>query len=469
MIAVSGTASAQNMAGRCIFEFRRSAQADTRLQAIKLPSGQSNIFLGGGVDAFCRAQSITLLADSAEFYGDQRVWYLIGNVRYSEPRARVNSRRATYWTVEDRLLAEGDVVATMPNGSTMRGPTLEYFRVIPNVRPLTRVVAPGRPQIQLIQQDTTRGRTTARADTVHLVSNTVVMVGDSLVYASGKVEITRPDLIATGDSAALDSGREWARLMRTPAIEGRGEREFRLTGRVIDVQSRQRKLERVLSHGEGHAVSEDLDLKADTIDMRIRDNELERAFAWGTSRARAVSPAQDMIADSIEVRMPNQKLSEVHAVRRAFAQSNPDSTKISRSLEKDWIRGDTIVARFDTAIASDTSKKPRLRSLTAIGHAASFYQIPSNEGPAATPGVNYVRGDAITVRFSEQQVSTVSVDGQAAGLFLEANGEATTSNATRDAQGTIVPATERPAVPLPGRRRPVGRPAPTPPPGEKQP
>jgi hypothetical protein len=425
---------AQNVNNRCIFEFRRSQFADTRLQAIKLPSGQSNIFLGGGVDAFCKAQNITLIADSAEFYGDQRVWYLIGNVRYSEPRAKVNSRRATYWTVEDRLLAEGDVVATMPNGSTMRGPTLEYFRVIPNVRPRTKVIAPGRPTIALIQKDTTPGRTEAKSDTVDLIANTVVMDGDSLVYAGGKVEITRPDLVATGDSAAMDSGREWARLMRTPAIEGRGERAFRLTGLVIDIYSKQRKLERVLSSGQAHAVSQDLDLTSDTIDMRVDANQISRAYAWGKSRARAVSPTQDMIADSLDVQMPGGRAREVHAVRRAFVQSAPDSLKIRASKEKDWIRGDTVVATFDTVAAGDTTRKPRLRTLVSRGHASSWYQIPSSEGPSGKPSINYVRGVNITVRFQEQQVATVSVDGQATGLFLE---PAKDAESTLDAQGTI--------------------------------
>lgn len=438
-VVATRTAAAQNVNGRCIFEFRNTP--NTRLQAIRLPSGASNIFLGAGVDAFCKAQNITLLADSAEYYGDQRVWYLIGNVHYSEPRARVNSRRATFWTVEDRLLAEGDVVATMPNGSTMRGPTLEYFRIIPNVRPRAKILAPGRPKIQLIQKDTTPGRE-QKSDTVDLVANTVIMDGDSLVFATGKVEITRPDMIASGDSALMDSGREVARLMRTPAIEGRGERAFKLTGVVIDVYSKQRKLQRVMSMGQAHAISQDLDLTSDTVDMRVEGNQISRAYAWGKSRARALSPSQDMIADSLDLQMPGGRVSEVHALRRAFIQSLPDSMKIRSSTERDWIRGDTVVARFDTAFAGDTAKKPRLRSLIALGHASSWYQIPSSEGPSGKPSINYVRGVTITVRFEEQQVATVSVEGQSAGLFLEpTKSAASTSDA---AQGTITPGSAAP-------------------------
>ena len=47
----------------------------------------------------------------------------------------------------------------------------------------------------------------------------------SLVYAGGQVEITRTDAIARGDSAFVDEQRGYARLMRGPQIEGRGDRQ----------------------------------------------------------------------------------------------------------------------------------------------------------------------------------------------------------------------------------------------------
>ena len=34
-----------------------------------------------------------------------------------------------------------------------------------------------------------------------------------------------------------------------------------------------------------HAVSEDLNLTSDTIDLRVNTNRLQRAYAWGASRA----------------------------------------------------------------------------------------------------------------------------------------------------------------------------------------
>jgi lipopolysaccharide export system protein LptA len=414
--AVSGPALAHaqgSQANRCVLQFESSSGARSTLN--KLPSGQYNAYQGGGVTYYCVGQNNTLKADSAEYYGDLNVLYLIGDVHYSEPRAKVDSRRMTYWKNEERLLAEGDVVSTLPSGTTLRGPRAEYYRAIPGVRPRTMLIANGRPTISLVQVDST-GK---RQPPVDVKADRVTMEADSLVYAGGNVDISRPDLHATGDSAFMDSGTELARLMRGPAIEGKAERPFTLTGTTIDVHSRQRQLERVVSLGNGRAVSEDLDLRADTIDLRVTQNKLEQAYAWGASGARAISPTQLITADSLDVRLPGQRIREVFAVKHAFAQSDPDSTRI-RTKERDWLRGDTIVARFDSVFApGDTSSKPQLVQLVARGGAQSFYHVAISGAPIGKPAVNYVRGKAITVAMANRQVQRVTVTEKASGVYVE--------------------------------------------------
>jgi lipopolysaccharide export system protein LptA len=414
--AVSGPALAHaqgSQANRCVLQFESSSGARSTLN--KLPSGQYNAYQGGGVTYYCVGQNNTLKADSAEYYGDLNVLYLIGNVHYSEPRAKVDSRRMTYWKNEERLLAEGDVVSTLPSGTTLRGPRAEYYRAIPGVRPRTMLIANGRPTISLVQVDST-GK---KQPPVDVKADRVTMEADSLVYAGGNVDISRPDLHATGDSAFMDSGTELARLMRGPAIEGKAERPFTLTGTTIDVHSRQRQLERVVSLGNGRAVSEDLDLRADTIDLRVTQNKLEQAYAWGASGARAISPTQLITADSLDVRLPGQRIREVFAVKHAFAQSDPDSTRI-RTKERDWLRGDTIVARFDSVFApGDTSSKPQLVQLVARGGAQSFYHVAISGAPIDKPAVNYVRGKAITVAMANRQVQRVTVTEKASGVYVE--------------------------------------------------
>ena len=406
---------AQNVvpeAQRCVLQFEAS---DARSTLNKLASGKYNAFQGGGVTYTCQGQNNRLRADSAEFYGDLDLLYLIGNVHYTEPRVKVDSKRMTYWKNEERLLAEGDVVATLPSGTMLRGPRAEYYRAIPNMRPQTRLDATGRPLITLIQVDSS-GK---KQPPVDLRAEHVTMIADSLVYAGGQVDIVRPDLHATGDSAFMDSGHELARLMRGPVIEGKAERPFTLSGTTIDIFSRARQLERVVSLGNARAVSQDLDLRSDTIDLRVTQNRLEQAFAWGPSGARAVSPTQVITADSLDVRLPGQRIREVFAVRNAWAQSAPDSTKI-RSKERDWLRGDTIVANFDsTASPSDTAAKAQLTRLVARGNARSFYQVAVSGAPIDRPAINYVKGKTINVSFANRAVQRVTVTEQATGVYVE--------------------------------------------------
>jgi lipopolysaccharide export system protein LptA len=430
--------------GRCTFQFFKRYATDPRLAVNMLPSGARHIFLGGGVRAVCAAQSITVIADSMESYEDTRITHLIGNVHYTEPRLTLEANRLTYWENEERLRAEVDVDATLPSGTSLTGPVVEYFRAARGLRARSRMVAPQRPTIHLIERDSA-GRTT---DPVRVVANTVVMEADSLVYASGNVVLTRPDMVARGDSAFVDNGTEFARLMRQPVVEGKGERPFTLTGRIIDVYGRNRQLERALSRGEAKAVSDSTTITADTLDFRLVEAQLERAFAWGASRARVTSPTYDVLADSLDVRMPEQRVERVYAVGGAFIESDPDSTRF-RSAERDWLRGDTIIAQFDTSEAArrDTSGGIAIEQLDAVGNARSFYQLVPRDTTAGRPAINYVTGRAITVAFEDRQVERVSVLEQASGVYLEPGESAPTpagpsrdTTATRQAPRSPAPA-----------------------------
>ena len=432
------SASAQDIPRNCDLDLKNQRGATTIKED---PTGNRTTIFSGGLVAHCIGQGNTLTADSAEYYQADGRLYLIGNVHYTEPRATVTSRTMTYYQNDDHLHAEGDVVAVTSNGSTLRGPVAEYYRSTPQ-RPLARLFAPQRPTVSLIQKDTTgRGRP---PDTANVVANQIVMEGDSLVYASGRVQITRPDLLATGDSAFMDSGRDFARLMRGPSVKGVGAHTFTLTGGVIDVYSKNRQVERVVATPTGHALSQDLELVADSIDLRVTNNRLQRAMAWGTTRAHAVSPDREIVADSIDAIMPDQRVREVRALRKAYAESNPDSGVVS--TQRDWMSGDTIIARFDSIPPTDTSSKPRVRQIVALGGARSFYQMKNSKGPANEPSVNYVRGRVINIDFEDRKVATVTVIDQATGVMLES----TTQPASVKPS---TPATSLPAPPAPGSSR----------------
>jgi hypothetical protein len=211
-------------------------------------------------------------------------------------------------------------------------------------------------------------------------------------------------------------------------------------------------------------VSQELDLRSDTVDLRLAASLVERAWAWGPSRAVATSPERDVVADSIEAWLPRQRVRELRAVRRALAQSAPDTTRI-RSADRDQLRGDTIVAHFDSVPAApgpDSARTPPVRRILALGNATSLYQIPSQQGVRGAPSLNYVRGRRITVDFDSNQVQQVTVTDQAVGVYLEpadstrpADSTARTAapGATPAAAPTTPPAAPR--TPAPGRQAPA--------------
>lgn len=437
-------------------------QASGGQRVIEVAPGVRNIYLSRNVVLRCPDRDIRITSDSLESYeGEGRV-FLIGNVHYTEPRLSVDSDFLTYYQRDERVVANGNVTARLPNGSTLVGPVAEYLRATPSTRSVERMFASGRPTITLAQRDSAG----QPSPPTTVLANTITTVGDSLVYAGGQVVVTREDVIARGDSMALDSEREITRLMRGPSIEGRRERPFRLSGTVIELTGADRKLTRVLSMGAARATSEDLTLTSDTIDLRVADDLLQRAVAWGPSRARAHSPSQELIADSIDVSMPAQRVREIYAVRSAAAHGRPDSTRF-RADTVDWMRGDTIIARFDTTVVDTT----RLRELHAIGNARSYYHLAPADTSLNRPAINYVIGREIVIDFREQRVTSVNVVEQASGVYLEPTPVAandTSRAAPGAAPARATPATGRTQNPRPASPAPV-TPTPTRPPVRRPP
>lgn len=401
----------------------RGGAVTTHMTAFTTGTGDRNTFIGGGVDATCAGQGNRLLADSAEHYAERGELVLIARVRYSEPRMTMQSHRMIYYTAEDRLLATGEVRGHSSSGTRFEGPQIEYFRAKPGLRAVPSWRAPGRPFVRMSPTATGPSGTrapsgaTAPGDSVDLRADLVISENDSLVWASGNVVIERPDLLATADSATLDQGREFARLLRSPVIVGRGERNFTLVGTVVDLWSRSRTLERVRADGAAKVTSDSLTLVGDTIDLRLSAQQIERVFVWGT-RATADSPEQRLEADSLDIRMPGQRLERVHALGRAIAYSVVDTQRIV-TQERDWIAGDTILALFDSVLTADSASSARMREVVATGSARAFYQLaPSGSGRSA-PNLSYNRGRVITVNFEAGAVRDVAVQEKASGIFLE--------------------------------------------------
>jgi lipopolysaccharide export system protein LptA len=444
-VFAAGSAGAQRGANRPT-PCELVAQPETRLSSDSIPGLGQIAFIGGGVLMKCPQRGITLRGDSAERYPDHD--QIIGHAVYDEPRVHVTANYLNYFPADERVVGAGDVHATLPTGSTLVGPQAELRRAVPRVRPRQQISAIARPTITIVEKDSA-GKTVPPTT---VVANTVFMDGDSLIYAGGQVVITRPEIVARADSVFIDDAKETMRLMRQPVLTGQKDRPFTLRGDLIDLFSHNRKLQRVLARANATAVSDSMTLKSDTIDLRVQDDLLSHAYAWsgeGKDRAVVVSPTQHLTADSLDVTMPGQRIRLVRALRTALAQGKPDTThfKVVPPDTMDWLRGDTIVAQFDSLSARDTTKNPAIRRLTSSGHASALYHLAPSDTSLRRPAINHVTARVITVLFDDQhKVSTVTTVDSVAGVYIEPKPDSTGRKPTAGAPAKVPPPPIKPPL-----------------------
>ncbi len=179
-------------------------------------------YVGGGVNSWCEGTDQRVRSDSAEQYTDKKLLILIGHVHYTEERLKLDADRIVYYTGEERLVAEGNVVGVTNTGTRFTGPRAEYLRPAVGVRTQSHLLAEPRSNIWVSPQDA--GKDSKNKDSVNVQANRIIMDNDSLIYAKGLVVIERPDLLSTSDSAFVDKYTEFARLTQTPRVVGRGDR-----------------------------------------------------------------------------------------------------------------------------------------------------------------------------------------------------------------------------------------------------
>ena len=169
-------------------------------------------------------------------------------------------------------------------------------------------------------------------------------------------------------------------------------------------------------------------LTSDTIDLRIENDLLDHAYAWGTTSTarRSCRRAQNMIADSLDVTMPGQHVQLVRALRHAFAQGRPDTTRYKISTDPTRPIGSSATRSSRTSTAS--ARSPRDTSKIA---AAS-----SSSSPAATPARSITsrratatstarrsttsrRATSPSISTTRTKVATVTTVDSVTGIFIE--------------------------------------------------
>jgi hypothetical protein len=384
----------------------------SRSFSLKTASGKYTTWVGGGVRARCRGTNMIVTSDSMEYSEDAHIMTLVGHAHYQEDSTVIDANSIRYTEMDQQVQALGNVRMRTRTGTTLTASQVNHFR--PQAPSRKFAISDSFGRTHLVMRDSVRmpdsATTIIDADHIH-------MERDSIFNAGGRVVITRPDLIAKADSSESNTGKHTARLVGgSPRIDGRGGKKFSVEGRIIDVFGEAKKVDSVHARGRAVAVSDSLELRADTLHMQTKGTLIDRVLAWGPGRARATSPDRDIFASRIDISMPGQRIRELVATGQARAETKPDS--LVRSTERDWIEGDTLHAFFEQTAARDTSKQPPLHELKSRGNAKSFYQVPPKEKTDTVPTVNYVSGDRIDVAFKSGEVSDVRVSGNVRGLNL---------------------------------------------------
>src|SRR5918998_1169554 len=404
-----GSLAAQN--DRCVFQIDNV----DRQGSVNETTRGTNYFAGGNVRLSCRGQQLTMQSDSVAAYGGDVVQF-IGNVKYRDSTLTMDADRGTYYKNGEKWEARGRVVTkNLRNGSTLNGPAMDYFRVVKGVRDTMEMYSTGRPRIQYA----TASPGAQPGEPYIIVADRVRLKGSDRLWGGGKVTIDRSDFAAKADSLRLDTGKGDGTLVGGPPVmRGLGRDSFNIAGRRLDLTLDGRELTYVTAKGAGHAVSKEWDLVADTIGLDLNNRKLDQTLAWGDSiRPFANSPAYAMRADSLALDTPGQQLKEVRGFGAAWLGGTIDSA----SKQREWIRGDTVVATFVQRDSAGTRRGALNRIVARKG--AQSYHVEANARFPARPSINYARGDVIIMTMSKTQrggVARVDIRGQVDGLQLEA-------------------------------------------------
>jgi hypothetical protein len=421
---------------KCIFEIVSVGRSGSASEA----GGQTNYFAGGGVHLRCRGTSVSMRSDSLASYGG-RIVQFVGSVKYQDSALTMEADRGTYFRDGDRWEARGRVrTRNAVTGSTLAGPSLDYFRQVPGTRDTAEMYAVSRPRIEYASKDSA-GKV---GEPYIIVGDRIRFRGEDRLWAGGKVTVNRSDFAARGDSLRLDTGAgsDGTLLGGTPELRGFDTDTFTLTGRRIDFKLEGRDLSYLTAKRNAHAVNGDWDLVADTIGIDVERRKLRQTVAWGDSlRPRAKSPRYEVRADSLALETPDGRISELRAFGGGWLGGAVDSA----SGERDWLAGDTVTARFATRDSASV-----LHELEARKDARSFSQSADARRPGV-PSLSYIRADFIHITMKTsgtEGVERLDVRGQVDGVRMEAQAGAVPRSRARGAAPDD--STPRSAAPRPG-------------------
>lgn len=421
----------------------------TASRSIKTDPDRYRHHVWNGMRWFCGGAVMT--ADSAVQYPGDRV-VMVGSVHYRDSIRTLDARRLTYYQASDHIEARDSVdLVRRSTGSTLEAPSVDLYRA--GGGRIRQTVATGGTRMTIYPPDDTAG---GKSKPYRVTSREATIFGDDRTIARGNVVITREDFRGTGQRARFSPEGD-GQITGDPVLTGQ---DYRLTGDTVRTIGSQGTLEQVRAIGSGHLVSQGMDVRAPRIRVRLVDGAVRNLWAYGGD-ARSRSASRVMLGDSIHMVFRGEQPDSITAVGEAAAlevdssetlpwsreeDERPDSTGVAvdetaegssdstsggRSgtlftMERDWLRGDTVRARFGSSsgdppspAGTDTTRVDdvTLQELRAIGDARAYYRI-TRDTARDRRGRNYLLGQQIVVEFREGDPERV-LGFQAIGVYLE--------------------------------------------------
>ena len=443
LLLFGSTAAAQQPSEpqRCLLELERPLLREgTR---IEVTPGVVNFFGGGDARFRCRNQNVRMRSDSVASYQGTVVQF-VGNVRYADSTIEMTADFGTYFRENEKWEARGNVILTnLKDGSTLKGPSLDYFRSVKGMKDTAEMYADQRPTITMPVKDSVTGKTT---EPYVIVGDRVRTRGNDRVYSGGRVTIDRSDFKGRADSLFLDSGKgSNGALIGSASLKRVATDSFDLVGKRIDLTLQQRELTYVTARDSAKLNSGDLRLVGDGIGLDVNTRKVEQTLAWGKKvRPFALSADYEIRGDSLAFDTPEQQLKEIRAFGDAWVGAKPDSG----TGDRDWIAGQKVVAAF---IPRDSAGKPRpaLSSVLATGDARALYRLIQAGDKKASITYNKADSIRITMRVTPDSISVADVTalGNVEGIHLQpapvrakpdsAKADSVKADTTRSAQSRV--------------------------------
>ena len=378
-----------------------------------------------------------IVAQTATYSRAAGQYTLNGAVQVEDADRALTSEFAQYFIDSGQVHARtGVVLREKRNGSLIMSELLDIYQETPEREALV-IATGGRPRAILFQQDSITG---ALSDSTTLDAREIRIEGEQSFRGTGSAVLRRDSLTATGDAIAFSQDAGQLDVMGgahvdLPSQDLRGDT-------IVATIDDQDQIDAVLARHGASLVAEDLNVAAPAIRLLFENGGVERlvAMRWEPPpgmergpRPHVESEAFNLDADSIDVLAPGQQITSAIAIGNARGERViPDSLRsllpeaepeVLALLSSDWMRGDTVRARFTPNPAAETDTTAAatiMEQLAAHGtQAQSMYSIRDESDPAAMLSFNYLLSSYIEVNFLDGLVSTVSAAGDAKGIYLQ--------------------------------------------------